>query len=139
VGSIFCWWPVIMQPSLSLPVWKTPLVTLALIVAFATALPSKRTEWLIGASMLGAVAGVCCGLRLWRPIDLNDAPYVLTVGLASLVSIPVSVIAAVVGVTLRESKFARKNRRLTWCLFLSSFVLAPTVVALTPWLMARRR
>jgi hypothetical protein len=139
VGSIFCWWPVIIQPNLNLPVWKTPRFSLALIVAFASALSSQRAGWLMSASILGVVAGIYCGFRLWWPIDLNDAPYVLTVGLASLVSIPVSVIAAAAGVALRESKIARKNHRLIWCAFLSSFVFAPMVVALTPWLLARRR
>jgi hypothetical protein len=43
------------------------------------------------------------------------------------------------GVALRESKIAKKNRRLIWCAFLSSFAFAPTVVALTPLLVARRK
>jgi hypothetical protein len=43
------------------------------------------------------------------------------------------------GVALRESKIAHKNRRLIWCAFLSSFAFAPTVVALTPLLLTRRR
>jgi hypothetical protein len=36
-GSALCWWPVIIQPYLDLPVWKTPLIFLALITALATA------------------------------------------------------------------------------------------------------
>jgi hypothetical protein len=56
----------------------------------------------------------------------------------TLGTIPVSVIAVVAGVALRESKTAQKNRRLIWSAFLSSFAFAPTVVALTP-LLARRR
>jgi hypothetical protein len=63
----------------------------------------------------------------------------LIVGLATLFSIPVSVIAVAAGVALRESKIAQKNRRLIWCAFLSSFAFAPTVVALTPLLLTRRR
>jgi Kef-type K+ transport system membrane component KefB len=87
------------------------------------------------AAILGVFAGICCGFRLW-PSDNND-PFII--GLATLVSIPVSVIAVGAGVALRELKIAQKNRRLLWCAFLSSFAFAPTVVALTPLLLTRRR
>ena len=93
----------------------------------------------MSASILGVFAGICCGFKLWWPTDNNDASYVpFTMGL-TLVSIPVSVIAVAAGVALRESKIAQKNRRLLWCAFLSSFAFAPTVVALTPLLLTRRR
>jgi hypothetical protein len=138
-GSALCWWPVIIQPDLDLPVWKTPLIPLALIVALATALSNEGAGWFMSASILGVLAGISCGFRLWWSVDNNDAPYVLTVGLATLVSIPVCVIAVAAGVALRESKIAQKNRRLVWCAFLSSFAFAPTVVTLTPLLLTRRR
>jgi hypothetical protein len=138
-GSALCWWPVIIQPNLDLPVWKIPLIFLALITALATALSNEGAGWLMSASILGVFAGICCGFRLWWPTDLNDASYAFTVGLLTLVSIPVSVIAVAAGVALRESKIAQKNRRLIWCAFLSSFAFAPTVVALTPLLLTRRR
>jgi hypothetical protein len=134
-GSALCWWPVIIQPNLDLPVWKTPLIFLALITAFATALSNEGAGWLMSASILGVFAGICCGFRLW-PRNNND-PFII--GLATLVSLPVSVIAVAAGVALRESKIAQKNRRLLWCAFLSSFAFAPTVVALTPLLLTRRR
>jgi Kef-type K+ transport system membrane component KefB len=127
-GSALCWWPVIIQPNLDLPVWKTPLIFLALITALATALSNEGAGWLMSV-------GICCGFGLW-PSDNND-PFII--GLATLVSIPVSVIAVAAGVALRESKIAQKNRRLLWCAFLSSFAFAPTVVALTPLLLTRRR
>jgi hypothetical protein len=138
-GSALCWWPVIIQPNLDLPVWKTPLIFLALITALATALSNEGAGWLMSASILGVFAGIYSGFRLWWPTDNNEAPYVLPIGLATLVSIPVSVIAVAAGVALRESKIAQKNRRLIWCAFLSSFAFAPTVVALTPLLLTRRR
>jgi hypothetical protein len=134
-GSALCWWPVIIQPNLDLPVWKTPLILLALITALATALSNEGAGWLMSASILGVFAGICCGFRLW-PSENKD-PFII--GLATLVSIPVSVIAVATGVALRESKIAQKNRRLIWCAFLSSFAFAPTVVTLTPLLLARRR
>jgi hypothetical protein len=138
-GSALCWWPVIIQPNLELPVWKTPLIFLALITALATALSKDGAGWLMSASILGVFAGICCGFKLWWPTDNNDASYVpFTMGL-TLVSIPVSVIAVAAGVALRESKIAQKNRRLIWCAFVSSFAFAPTVVALTPLLLTRRR
>jgi ethanolamine transporter EutH len=137
-GSALCWWPVIIQPNLDLPVWKTPLIFLALITALATALSNEGAGWFMSASILGVFAGICCSFRLWWPTD-NDVPYVLAVGVATLVSIPVSVIAVAAGVALRESKIAQKNRRLIWCAFLSSFAFAPMVVALTPLLLTRRR
>jgi hypothetical protein len=133
-GSALCWWPVIIQPNLDLPVWKIPLILLALITALATALSNEGAGWLMSASILGVFAGIWWGVRLW-PTE-ND-PF--TIGLATLVSIPVSVIAVAAGVALRESKIAQKNRRLLWCAFLSSFAFAPTVAALTPLLLTRRR
>lgn len=138
-GSALCWWPVIIQPNLDLPVWKTPLICLALIAALATALSDEGAGWLMSASILGVFAGICFGFRLWWTTDNNDAPYVLTIGLATLVSIPVSVIAVAAGLALREAKIAQKNRRLIWCAFLGSFAFAPTVVVLTPLLLSRRR
>jgi hypothetical protein len=88
-GSAMCWWPVMIQPNLDLPVWKTPLIFLALITALATALSNEGAGWLMSASILGVFAGICCGFRLWWSTDYDDAPYVLIVGLATLVSIPV--------------------------------------------------
>ena len=138
-GSALCWWPVIIQPNLDLPVWKTPLILIALVTALATALSNQGAGWFMSASILGVFTGICCGFRLWWSTDNNDASYGgLTMGL-TLVSIPVSVIAVAAGVALRESKTAQKNRRLIWSAFLSSFAFAPTVVALTPLLLARRR
>jgi hypothetical protein len=138
-GSAMCWWPVIIQPNLDLPVWKTPLIFLALITALATALANEGAGWLMSASILGVFAGICCGFRLWWSTDYNDASYGFIVSWVTLVSIPVSVIAVAAGAALRESKIAQKNRRLMWCAFLSSFAFAPTVVALTPLLLTRRR
>ena len=92
-GSALCWWPVIIQPYLDLPVWKTPLIFLALITALATALSNEGAGWFMSASILGVFAGICCGFRLWWSTDNNDASYGgLTMGL-TLVSIPISVIA----------------------------------------------
>jgi hypothetical protein len=83
--------------------------------------------------------GRICWDLLWFQALLSDHNDPFVIGLATLVSIPVSVIAVATGVVLRESKIAQKNRRLIWCAFLSSFAFAPTVVALTPLLLARRR
>jgi ethanolamine transporter EutH len=105
-GSALCWWPVIIQPNLDLPVWKTPLIFLALITALATALSNEGAGWLMSASILGVFAGIYCGFSLWWPTDNNDASYVPLIGLATLVSIPVSVIAVAAGVALRELKIA---------------------------------
>src|ERR1700689_5392790 len=66
-GSALCWWPVIIQPNFDLPVWKTPLIFLALITALATALSNEGAGWLMSASILGVFAGMCCGFRLWWP------------------------------------------------------------------------
>jgi hypothetical protein len=137
-GSALCWWPVIIQPNLDLPVWKTPLILLALVTSLATALSNEGAGWFMSASILGVFTGICFGFRLWWSTDNNDASYGgLTMGL-TLVSIPISVIAVAAGVALREST-AQKNRLLIWSAFLSSFAFAPTVVALTPLLLARRR
>lgn len=135
-GSAMCWWPHIIQPNLGLPVWTTPLILIALITGLATSLSNEGWRWLLLASLLGGFAGICCGFRLWWPTDRIEASYVpFFIGLATLASIPVSIIAVVAGVALRDSKVVTKKRRLIWCAFLVCFAFAPTVVALTPILI----
>ena len=139
-GSALCWWPVAIQPNLGLPFWKTPLILIALITGLATALSDEGWRWLMIASVLGGFAGICCGYRFWWPTDRVDASYApFIISLGTLASIPVSVIAVVAGLALRDSKIATKNRGLIWGVFLACFAFAPTVVALTPLLMTLRR
>ena len=138
-GSAMCWWPKIIPPNLDLPGWKTPLILIALVTGLGTALSDDGAGWFMSASILGVFAWICCGFRLWWSTDYNDASYGFIISLATLVSIPVSVIAVAAGVALRESKIAQKNRRLIWCAYLSSYAFAPTVVALTPLLVILRK
>jgi hypothetical protein len=139
-GSALCWWPVAIQPNLGLPFWKTPLILIALITGLATALSDEGWRWLMIASVLGGFAGISCGYRFWWPADSIDASYAPFVkGLGTLASIPVSAIAVVAGMALRDSKIVTRNRRLIWGAFLVCFAFAPTVVALTPLLIALRK
>jgi len=140
-GSALCWWPIAIQPNLGLPFWKTPLILIALITGLATAL-SDDGGWrrLLPASVMGAFAGICCGYRFWWQTDSIDQSYApLVIGLGTLASIPISIIAVVAGVALRDSEFATKNRQLIWGAFLVCFAFAPTVVALTPLLITLRK
>jgi hypothetical protein len=140
VGSALCWWPVVIQPNLGFPFWKTPLILIALITGLASALSDEGWRWLMIASVLGGFAGICSGYRLWWPTDLIEASYVpFAIGLETAASIIVSVIAVVAGVALRESRIATKNRRLVWGAFFVCFAFAPTVVALTPLLITLRK
>ena len=140
VGSALCWWPVIIQPSLGLPVWSTPLILIALITGLGTTLSDEGWRWLMTASVVGGFVGICCGFKLWWPVDSIEASYVgFAIGLATLLSIAVSVIAVVAGVVLRETKIATKNRRWTWGVFLACFAFAPVAVALTPLLVSLRK
>jgi hypothetical protein len=112
-GSAMCWWPKIIPPNLDLPGWKTPLILIALVTGLGTALSDKGSGWLMIASILGGVAGIFCGFKLWWPTDGIDAALVpWGIGLAAFTSIPVSVIAVGAGAALRESKIATNNRRL---------------------------
>jgi hypothetical protein len=139
-GSAMCWWPKIIPPNLDLPGWKSPLILIALITALGTALSFEGARWLMIASVVGSVAGIFCGFRLWRPTDAIDASFVpFGIGLAVCTSIPVSIFAVAAGVALRESKIVTNNRRLIWCAFLACFAFAPTVVALTPLPVIRYR
>lgn len=96
VGSAFCWWPVIIQPNLGLPVWGTPLILIALITGLGTTLSDEGWRWLMTASVVGGFVGICCGFKLWWPVDSIEASYVgFAIGLATLLSIAVSVIAVV--------------------------------------------
>ncbi len=132
-GSAMCWWPQIIPPNLDRPGWKTPLILIALITGLATVLSSEGWRWLLIASFLGVFGGICCGFWLWWPADSIDAPLVpFAIGLATLISIPVSMIAVFAGVALRDSKIATENRRLLWAALLVSFAFAPIVCALTP-------
>jgi len=124
-GSALCWWPVAIQPNLGLPFWKTPLILIALITGLSTALSNKGWRELVIASVLGGFAGICCGYMFWwttDSIDASYAPWVLSLG--TLASIPVSIIAVVAGLALRDSKIATKNRRLIWGAFLICFAFA---------------
>ena len=139
-GSALCWWPVAIQPNPGLPFWKTPLILIALITGLATALSDEGWRWLMIASVLGGFAGICCGYRFWWPTDSIDASYApFVIGLGTLALIPVSTIAVVAGVALRDSEIATTNRRLIWGLFLVCFAFAPTLVALTPLLITLRK
>ena len=139
-GSAMCWWPKIIPPNRDLPGWKTPLILIALVTGLGTALSDEGSGWLMISSILGGVAGIFCGFKLWRPTDGIDASFVpFAIGLAALASIPVSIIAVVAGVALRDSKIATKHRRLIWGAFLVCFAFAPTVVALTPPLINLRK
>lgn len=139
-GSAMCWWPKIIPPNRDLPGWKTPLILIALITGLGTALSSEGWRWLLIASLLGGIGGICCGFWLWWPTDGIDASWVpFAIGLSTLTSIPVSVIAVFAGVALRDSKVATKNRRLLWGALLVSFAFAPTVCALTPLLVTLRK
>ena len=139
-GSALCWWPVATQPNLGLSFWKTPLILIALITGIATALSDEGGRSLLAASVLGAFVGICCGYWFWWQTDSIDRSYALfVIGLGTLASIPVSMIAVVAGVAFRDSKIATNNRRLIWGAFLVSFAFAPTVVALTPLLITLRK
>ena len=139
-GSAICWWPKIIPPNRDLPGWKTPLILIALITALGTALSSEGWRWLLIASLLGGVGGIFCGFWLWWPTDGIDASWVpFVIGLSTLTSIPVSIIAMFAGVALRDSRIATKHRRLLWGAFLVSFAFAPTVCALTPLLITLRK
>jgi hypothetical protein len=129
-GSAMCWWPKIIPPNRDLPGWKTPLILIALITGLGTALSSEGWRWLLIASLLGGIGGICCGFWLWWPTDGIDASWVpFAIGLSTLTSIPVSITAVFAGVALRDSKVPTKNRRLLWGAFLVSFAFAPTVCA----------
>jgi hypothetical protein len=139
-GSAMCWWPKITPPNLDLPGWKTPLILIALITGLATALSSEGWRRLLIASVLGGCGGIFLGCWLWWPADRIDASFVpFAVGLATLTSIPASMIAVFAGVALRDSKIATKHRRLIWGAFLVCFAFAPTVVTLTPLLITPRK
>ena len=131
-GSAMCWWPKIIPPNFDQAGMKTPLILIALITTLGTALSSKGCRRFLIASLFGGFGGICCGFWLWWPADGIEASFVpFAMGLATLISIPVSMIAVFAGVALRDSKIAAKNRRLLWGAFLISFAFAPTVVVLT--------
>lgn len=139
-GSAMCWWPKIVPPNLYLAGWKTSLILIALVTGLGTALSGAGSGWLVIASVLGKVAGIFCGFRLWWPTDAIDASFVpFGIGLAAFTSIPVSVIAVGTGIALRESRVVTNNRRLIWCAFLICFAIAPTAVALTRLLVILRK
>jgi hypothetical protein len=66
-GAALCWWPVIIQPNLDLPVWKTPLIFLALTTALATALSNEGSGWLMSAPILG----ICWDLLWFQALGAN--------------------------------------------------------------------
>ena len=71
-GSAMCWWPKIIPPNLDLPGWKTPLILIALVTGLGYRFVGRRIgDGFMIASILGGVAGIFCGFRLWWPTDGN--------------------------------------------------------------------
>jgi hypothetical protein len=134
-----CWWPKIIPPNLDLAGWKFPLIPIALITALGTALASEGWLSFLITSVLGGSSGIFLGFRLW-PADGIDAPFIpFAIGVATLTSIPVSMLAVFAGVVLRESSIARRNPRLIWSAFLVSSAISPILVMLTPLLVSHRQ
>ena len=140
-GSAMCWWPEIIPHNLDQAGMKTPLILIALITALGTALSSEGCRRLLIASLFGGFGGICCGFWLWWPADVVsvDIPLPFVIGLPTLTTIPVSIIAVFAGVALRHSSIATKNRRLLWAALLVSFAFAPIVIALTPPVLALQK
>jgi hypothetical protein len=62
-GSALCWWPVILQPSIDLPL-LVPIAIFAAITSLATALLEKRRARIAVAAIVGSFVGSSLGFMV---------------------------------------------------------------------------
>jgi hypothetical protein len=138
-GTALCWWPVIIEPHLDLNLW-TPLAIVAVVTALATLL-SSRSWWRIaamsvGGSFVGLLIG-CGFLPLTDDIARAYSPFAVAIG--TLLTIPVSVCASLVGLVLRRVSAANARvHRIIGVVFICCLAFGPVTLALTPLFVASR-
>jgi hypothetical protein len=135
-GSALCWWPAAIEPSIDFSRWIL-LVLVALMTGLSAILSNRHWLHFAIASAVGVFAGMWSGFLLFPPSDGIARSYApLAIGVATLATVLVSLVAGLVG---RRLSVSRKNhRRTVWLAFVCCVAFGPVALALTPPLVAHR-
>lgn len=135
-GSVFCWLPSTMEPSLDLAGW-IPLSAAALISGLSTCLSGGRWLRFLFLSGGGAFIGVGGGLSIWPPSDPIARSYgIFAIAAAVLAATLVSLVSVLIGRKITASN--QVLRRVIWLVLACCVAFGPVILAITPSLVARR-
>jgi hypothetical protein len=136
VGSAWCWWPVIREPSLEFSRWIL-LGLIALIALFATLVANRRWLSVVVAATLGSFLGMCAGQAMWPSDDGIANSYAgIVIVIATLAVLAVALVAGLTGRTL--SATISIARPVPWIALMGCIAFGPVMMAVTPPLVARR-
>ena len=136
VGSAWCWWPVIREPSLEFSRWIL-LGLIALMALFATLVANRRWLSVVVAATLGSFLGMCAGQAMWPSDDGIANSYAGIVIVIATLAVPA--VALVAGLTGRALSATNPIARpVLWIPLLSCIAFGPVMMAVTPPLVARR-
>jgi hypothetical protein len=136
VGSAWCWWPVIREPSLEFS-RLILLGLIALMALFATLVANRRWLSVVVAATLGSFLGMCAGQAMWPSDDGIANSYAgIVIVIATLA---VLVLALVAGLTGRAFSVTNPIARpVLWIALMGCIAFGPVLMAVTPPLVARR-
>ena len=136
VCAAFCWWPVILEPSLGMPA-VVPLIVIASCVGLASTLAPNH--WLLFgiASAAATGLGMMVGYRVWPSEDGIAQSYA---GIACLVAtLAVAVVSVLAGLAGRAMSRSIGNHRLAATIaFAGCVAFGPAVLAVRPTVIANR-
>jgi hypothetical protein len=136
VGSAWCWWPLIREPSLEFSPW-IPVGVVALICALSTILANGRWLRSVVASTGGSFLGMWAGLLIWPSDDaLRNAYALIPIMVGTAAVLVASLFAAQIGRAVSATEWNR--RAALWVALLGCVAFGPVMMAVTPPLVARR-
>jgi len=135
-GSALSWLPDSMWPNLDLPGWSE-LILIAVFSAFGTILSGGLWFRFLISSVTGTIVGLWGGSLIWPPVDPEGAAFLpLAIIVAASLTAAVSLI---VGLAARRLSVTNRSARcFIWIAFGLCLLIGPTLVVLTPPLVARR-
>jgi hypothetical protein len=136
IGSAWCWWPVIREPSLEFSRWIL-LGLIALMALFATLLANRHWLTVVVAVTLGSFLGMCAGQAMWPSDDGIANSYAgIVIVIATLAVLALALVAGLTG-----RAFSVTNpiaRPVLWIALTGCIAFGPILMAVTPPLVARR-
>jgi len=135
VGSAWCWWPVIREPSLEFPRWIL-LGLIVLMALFATLIANRRWQSVFAVT-LGSFLGMCAGWMMWPSDDGIANSYAgIVIVFATLAVFAAALFA--VQLVRALSAISSIARPVFWIALIGCFAFGPVMMAVTPPLIAQR-